>query len=275
MDAEISFQIDPRFNFIVINLLFLFTYKEKHLIKKYSFLDLNPSLKAQYKSTVRSAFPNIIFESEIVKHFWDKIETYFPEFQIFYIDENEKLIGFINAIPFYWDKPLDELPDEGWDWEVKIGVEGFENNIKPNCLGGLQIIVVKEHLGKGYSKLLIEEGKKLKEKLGFKNFLLPIRPTFKSKYPEMDMKDYINLKVDNKIYDPWIRTHLSSGAKIVKICPKAMHIYGDLPMWERLMDQKISKSGIYLVEGALNPVDINVEKDYGEYFEDNIWINHE
>ena len=244
------------------------------MIKKYSFSELSPTLVDQYKTTVRSAFPDIIFQSEVVKNSCDKIQNYFPEFQIYYVDEDDQLIGFINAIPFYWDRPLDELPDEGWDWEVKVGIEGYENNIKPNCIGGLQIIVAKEHLGKGYSKQLIEEGKKMKEKLGFKNFLLPIRPTFKSKYPEMDMKDYINLKVDNKIYDPWIRTHLSSGAEIIKICPKAMHIYGDIPVWERLMNRKISKSGTYLVEGALNPVEIQVDKDYGEYFEDNIWINY-
>jgi GNAT superfamily N-acetyltransferase len=241
---------------------------------KYTFSELNPSLLAQYKKIVRASFPDIIFESEVVKHSWDKIETYFPEYQIFYVDEEGNLIGFINAIPFYWNQPLDDLPDEGWDWEVKIGIEGYENNIKPNCIGGLQIIVAKEHLGQGYSKLLIEEGKRIKEKLGFKNFLLPIRPTFKSKFPEMDMTDYINLKEDNKIYDPWIRTHLSGGAKIIKICSKAMHIYGNLPVWERLLNQKISESGNYLVKGALNPVEIDIEKDYGEYFEDNIWIKY-
>lgn len=244
------------------------------MIKKYTHSELSTQLLKQYKKTVHSAFPDIIFESEIVKECWSKIEKYFPEYQLFYVDEKDNLIGFINAIPFYWDRPLDELPDEGWDWEVKIGIEGYENNIKPNCLGGLQIIVAKEHLGKGYSKQLVEEGKKIKEKMGFKNFLLPIRPTFKSKYPEMDMKDYINLKIDDKIFDPWIRTHLSSGAKIIKICPKAMHIFGDLPVWERLLNQKIYNSGSYLVEGALNPVQIQVEKNYGEYFEDNIWINY-
>jgi len=235
---------------------------------------LNETQFQQYKNTVRSAFPEILFQSEIVKNCWPTIEKYFPEFQLFIIDDNDNLIGFLNTLPIYWDQPLSELPDEGWDWLVNKGIHGYETNIKPNCLGGLQIIVCKEHLGKGYSKILIAEGKKVIMKFGFENFIIPIRPTFKSKFPEMEMNAYINLKQDQKTYDPWIRVHLTSGAKIIKICPRAMHIFGNIEMWEQLKGQKILNSGNYLIEGALNPVSIDVENDFGEYFEDNIWINY-
>lgn len=244
------------------------------MVVKKNYSQLSVPQIDQYKRIVRASFPDIIFESEVVKHGWDKIEKYFPEYQIFYVDENDDMIGFINAVPFYWNQPLEELPDEGWDWLVEQSIKGYEEGIKPNCIGGLQIIVAKDHLGKGYSKSLIKEGKKVQEALGFKNFLIPIRPTFKSKYPQMEMTEYMQLKSKGKIYDPWIRTHMSSGAEIIKICPNAMHIYGDLPIWERLLNQKITTSGQYIVEGALNPVDINVKENYGEYREDNIWINY-
>ena len=243
-------------------------------IKTYTFTQLNKTQLQQYKNVVRASFPDVIFQSEIVKHCWPTIEKYFPEFQLFFIDSNEMLVGFLNSIPIYWDKPMTDLPDEGWDWLVEKGIEGYENKIKPNCLGGLQIIVTKEYLGNGYSKMLIAEGKKIQTSLGFKNFILPIRPTFKSKYPEMDMEEYIHFKQGEKIYDPWIRTHNSSGAKIIKVCPKAMHIKGDINYWEGLMNSKIVKSGYHIVEGALNPVWMDVEKDFGEYNEANIWIRY-
>lgn len=243
-------------------------------IKIKCFSDLNDALFEQYKSSVYSSFPKVIFQSEVVKHCWPSIEKYFPEFQLFLVDDNERLIGFINTMPIFWDRPIDDLPDDGWDWLVKKGIVGFENGIKPNCLGGLQIIVAKDQLGKGYSKILIAEGKKLMERFGFENFIIPIRPTFKSKYPEMKMDDYINFKPEGKTYDPWIRTHLSSGAEIIKVCYNAMNITGDISYWEDLMSQKIIKTGNYIVDGALNPVRMNLENDIGEYREANIWINY-
>ena len=245
------------------------------MIRTYTFLELSESQVTTYKNTVQSAFPEVIFQSEVVKHCWSKIERYFPDYQIFYIDSNDDLIGFINAIPIFWNQPVSELPDEGWDWLVERGIEGFEKNIKPNCIGGLQIIVSKKYLGKGYSKRLVAEGKKIKEKLGFDNFIIPIRPTFKSQFPEMDMNAYIDFKKGGKLYDPWIRTHLSSGAKVIKVCPNAMYIHGSIAYWEDLIGKKINTSGQYAVEGALNLVSMNLENDIGEYHEDNIWIHYD
>jgi len=122
--------------------------------------------------------------------------------------------------------------------------------------------------------MLIAEGRKIQSELGFKNFIIPIRPTFKSNYPELDMKEYLEFKIDDKIYDPWIRTHQSSGADFIKVCPKAMIIRGDINFWEGLTKRKINKSGYYIVEGALNPVLMQVENNIGEYQEANIWINY-
>ncbi|MDF1696275.1 MAG: hypothetical protein P1U56_10600 [Saprospiraceae bacterium] len=243
------------------------------MIKKYNFSELDNDLLDQSNSIFRSAFPDVIFQSEVVQHAWKKILKYFPTFQLYYVESNS-VVGFINAIPFFWDKNLKDLPDEGWDWLVETGIRGYEQNITPNSLGGLQIIVAKNYLGKGYSKLLIKEGKKLANHLGYKNFVIPIRPTLKSNFPKMHMEEYMELKKEGKIYDPWIRTHISSGAHIIKICPKAMSIYGSIQVWESLLKTKIQKSGDYIVEGALNPVSIDLNTNSGAYYEDNIWINY-
>ncbi len=90
----------------------------------------------------------------------------------------------------------------------------------------------------------------------------------------MSMTDYIQYRENDKIYDPWIRTHMRGGAEMLNVCDRAMHVYGDLSFWEGITKHSISTSGQYLVEGALNPIDVDVSKDYGEYFEDNIWISY-
>lgn len=181
----------------------------------------------------------------------------------------------MNAIPIFLDQSLNKLSNDGWDWLVKKGIEDYENNIVPNSLGGLQIIVKKKYQGKGYSTLLISKAKELRKKLRFKNFIIPIRPILKHKYPEMKMEEYINLKEGNVIYDPWIRVHLKNGARFIKVCENSMNVAGDIRFWEKILNKKITKTGLYMAEGALSPISIDVEKNQGEYREENIWICYE
>lgn len=244
------------------------------MIKCIAFSELDNNLVDQYRSAVQNAFPKIILCSKVIKDYWDRVESYFPEFQLFLIDESNQLLGFVNALPLYWDKPLSTLPDEGWDWMLKQGVSDYENGIKPNTLGGLQIIVTKENLGKGYSKVLISEAKETVAKHGFDNFIIPIRPTFKDRFPHMPMTEYIQKLENGKIYDPWIRTHIKGGAEIIQVCSKAMFIDGDMEFWKDQTDEKLEKDGDYIINGALNPVSINPQNDYGAYYEDNIWISY-
>ncbi len=244
-------------------------------LKYLNLSDLNTTQIRQYQAANQTAFPAITSASKVMKNNWDKLEKYFPSTQIFLIDQEENVIGFMSTVPIFWDQPLKHLPEEGWDWLLKKSIEDYQNNIKPNTLGGLQIIVTKPYQGKGFSKSLIQGAKKMVAKMGFENFIIPIRPTLKHLHPVMDMEEYMLLKKDHKVYDPWIRTHLNSGAKIIKVCKKSMHVYGDLSFWEKIIKQPISQSGSYQVDGALSLVVIDIEKNHGEYQEPNIWISYE
>lgn len=242
------------------------------LLKQCNLSELNEAQFDQYKNSITSAFPKIIFKSQAIQDYWEKLEKYFPDFQLLLLDENEDVIGSINTIPFFWDRPISELPDEGWDWMLEKGVLGHENNLAPNFLGGLQVIVRKNYLGKGYSKWLIERGKQRMKEAGFDHLLIPIRPIFKHKHPLMKMEEYMQLKTDGVLYDPWIRTHTKSGAQIIKVCTRSMTIKGDVQYWSGILGQQIKHSGLYTVEGGLNPVSIQLEEDLGVYTEENIWI---
>lgn len=78
----------------------------------------------------------------------DKLFEYFPEYQIFLMD-NDKILGIANSIPFYCDDAVDELSDEGWDWVLRKGIEDHKNNVTPNMLNGLQIAIKKGFSGNG------------------------------------------------------------------------------------------------------------------------------
>ena len=235
---------------------------------------LNTAQKAQYNDAISKAFPQIILESQVIKKNWPKLENYFPEYQLFLISKNGQLIGFINAIPFQFQDSLNELPENGWDWMFEKGITDFENNIEPNYLGGLQVIVRSEYQKLGYSKQILNHVKNNFRSSNFLNLVIPIRPIKKHEFPKMPMLTYLSLKYKDEIYDPWIRTHLNGGAQLIKICKRSMTMKGNIEFWETMLNRKINKSGKYQLKGALELITIDLENNTGEYVEPNIWIKY-
>ncbi len=243
-----------------------------------SYVNLNPlnaSQLSQYKMAVSKAFPYILSESQTIKNYWERLENYFPKFQLYLISADGDLIGFMNTIPFQFKSPINELPENGWDWMLAKGISDFETDQLPNFLGGLQVIVRNEYQKLGYSRQILNYAKQIFQSLKLLNLLIPIRPTKKHNFPKMSMAAYLELKDQNEIYDPWIRTHLKGGAQIIKVCNSSMSIRGDIKFGESILDKNISESGEYLLKGVLKPISIDVKNDIGEYKEPNIWIKYD
>lgn len=250
------------------------TKKSKTLSQFVNLNELNTNQLRTYNQAIANAFPKIISESPIIKKYWQKLETLFPEYQHFLISSDNELVGFMNTIPFQFNEALEKLPEDGWDWMFKRGISGFENNKPANYLGGLQVIVRNEYQKLGYSKQIINYCKQFVASSKLSKFLIPIRPTQKHLYPKISMGEYIKIKNGNEIFDPWVRTHLKGGAEIIKICERSMTMKGNINFWERILDIKILKSGEYILDGALRPITIDLRNDYGEYIEPNIWIKY-
>ena len=225
-----------------------------------------------YAQLSRSNWSTIIQPSGIGNRFWSKLFQYFPDYQIFFEDSTGRWLGFANTIPLCYNDHFDNLPEEGWDWLLERGIKGFESKLSPNLLGGLQIGVNPQFRGQGLSKYILDFTKKLVKVKELQGFILPIRPTVKDQYPEIPMEEYMHWKNDGKIFDPWIRTHISAGAKIIKVCNKAMSVEGNVSQWESWTGKTFTNSGRYHIEGGLSLVDIDLENDKGTYLEPNIWI---
>lgn len=236
---------------------------------------LNTVQLDQYRKAVSKAFPRVINESPVIKKYWERLEAYFPEFQLFLIAPDGDLIGFMNTIPFQFEHPLDELPEDGWDWMFAKGIADFENKRTPNFLGGLQVIITAKYQKLGYSKRILSYAKTVVQSKQLQKIIIPIRPTKKHLFPTMPMNTYLKLKEQNETYDPWVRTHLKGGAEIIKVCEHSMSIRGNVSFWESMLGEKVAKSGAYFLKGALKPIDIDLQKDLGEYKEPNIWIKYD
>ena len=236
---------------------------------------LSPLQQEQNKKAVHDAFPEIIHASPTIEKYWDRLEKYFPEYQQYLISKKGDLIGFMNSVPFYIDTTLVDLSEEGWDWMLAEGVEGYERGQPANYLGGLQVIVRKEYQNRGFSKVILSQIKSVVRYSALSKLVIPIRPTKKYLFPNMSMSDYMKLKDGNRIYDPWIRTHVKNGAQIIKPCEVSMKVEGDLNFWEKILKMSIETSGCYTCHEALNIINIDYENNYGVYLEPNIWIYYD
>jgi len=228
-----------------------------------------------YSDLTRSNWSPIIQPSGTGDEYWNKLFQYFPEYQLFYETEEGEWLGFANTIPIKYDGLLNDLPEEGWDWLIEQGIVGYKKGITPNTLGGLQIGVNPKFRGKGWSKVILEKAKMSMQDHGYKQFILPIRPTLKDQHPEVPMEEYMTWKHNGKIYDPWIRTHLNAGAEIIKVCHSAMTVSGNLNEWEQWTGKHFNESGLYPIDGGLSLVEINLENNSGLYLEPNIWIYYQ
>ena len=54
-----------------------------------------------------------------------------------------------------------------------------------------------------------------------------------------------------------------------------MYIPGTITEWRQWTGLEFPGSGAYVIPGALNPVEIDIERDLGEYTEPNVWLVHD
>jgi hypothetical protein len=111
---------------------------------------------------------------------------------------------------------------------------------------------------------------------GLQALIIPVRPNEKSKYPLISIDDYITWKNEEGLpFDAWLRVHARLEGKIIKTCDESKTIRGTRTEWEEWTSMRFPQSGEYIIPGALNPIEMDVEADEGVYVEPNVWIVHE
>jgi hypothetical protein len=111
--------------------------------------------------------------------------------------------------------------------------------------------------------------------MDFNYLVAPVRPNQKSLYPLFSIDDYITwTNNDGLPFDAWLRVHARLGAKIIKPCHQSMTIRSTRVEWENWTGLRFHQSGQYIIPGALNPIEIDIENEEGIYIEPNVWMAH-
>jgi len=115
----------------------------------------------------------------------------------------------------------------------------------------------------------------LAEERGMHSLVAPVRPTLKSSYPLTPFDRYVGWKWDDGTpFDPWLRVHHRLGAEFMKKMPRALVVTGTIPEWEEWTGMSFPESGAYVVPGALQPVQMDLERNEGRYEDPNVWMRH-
>ncbi|MDA3812132.1 MAG: GNAT family N-acetyltransferase [Spirochaetaceae bacterium] len=221
-----------------------------------------------------AAWPEFMHHDPIANKNWMKFIEYCKDYQLMLM-EGDEFLAVVNTVPLYFDKPVEDLPDTGWDWGLEKAVKDLEKGIKANMLLGLQIVVNPKYQGRGLSSLAVKEMAALAKRKGFDKLVIPVRPSDKYKSPLIPMNEYLTWKNEKDLpYDNWLRVHIKCGGTILKTCLHAMRIPGSIKDWQEWTGLDMPGSGEYIIPGALNPVTADIDKNEALYIEPNVWVLH-
>lgn len=235
----------------------------------------SPALKRAAVAIEQSAWNALGYLNFTRAHFahYDELLERYADFQLCLVDEQTGYPVAIGcSVPFFCPDP-DHLPAEGWDWIVESAGRA---DVAPNMLGGLGISVPTVHRSKGLARLVIKAMRDLASECGFEGVVIPVRPTAKARHPDVPMHEYVTWTDENgRAYDPWLRSHLAAGGRIVGEASRSMVVEEPIAFWEAWAGRTFDGSGKYMVDGALTHVSIEVESGIGRYEEPNIWFSYQ
>jgi len=236
----------------------------------------DPTIRATIFQEVKvPSWPEFMFHDPWANELWHFLQEDFAEYQFIFRDDAGATIAVGHTLPFRWDRPLEELPENGWDGIMRKAVVDLQAGRTPNMLTAIEATVIPAHRGSGLSKRVIGEMRMIAQARGFQTLVAPVRPSLKSRYPTTPIERYVEWKSDDGLpFDPWLRTHARLGARLVKIARESMTIPGSVADWETWAGMRFPESGEYVVPGALVPVRIDREVDRGLYVEPNVWMAH-
>jgi len=218
----------------------------------------------------RKSWPDFIIYGDAYS--WRRYYDELSDHILLLTDRDDELIGGGFTVPVAWSGKHDDLPSTIEEIiENGLATDGTQ----VNTLIPVAALVDRRCRGQNLSSEILKQIKTFAIHKGFKHLVIPVRPTWKTRYPLQSMEQFSKWQTkDGLFYDPWLRTHQRLGATVMKCVESTLKIEGTLEDWEKWTGMVFPESGAYIVKGALQPVQIDVESNLGVYDEPNVWMRH-
>jgi GNAT superfamily N-acetyltransferase len=234
-----------------------------------------PDLVDRMAEVGSEPWPEFLDHDACVNEHWPCLYELALDYQFALVEAGSAVAAMGNCIPFRWDRDSHALPDRGIDAVLEEGAACLREGATPTAVSALMIVVSSEWLGQGLSAKAIAAMTEVVRRHGLADLVAPVRPTLKHRYPLIPMERYIKWRrADGLPFDPWIRVHERVGGEIVGPASAAMRVTGTVAEWEQWTEMKLPESGAYVVPGALVPVEVDRDRDVGEYLEPACWMHH-
>ena len=222
-----------------------------------------------------NVWPAYNTHGDVLRRYWARLYEELREFQFVLYDEDEDVVvAEGHSIPFVWDGTADGLP-AGIDGLVEDAFRLLEEGGEPTALSALAIEIRPAAQGRGLSGSMINAMGRIAREHGFRDLVAPLRPSWKERYPLTPIVRYaLWTREDGLPFDPWIRTHARLGAEMLRPEPRSLRISGTVAEWEDWTEMAFPESGEYVFPHGLAPLSVVRERDFGLYFEPNVWMVH-
>jgi GNAT superfamily N-acetyltransferase len=205
---------------------------------------------------------------------WDSLFDIFDNYQVLLCEARDVVVGVGHTVPFTWSGATEDLPDM-LDEVIARALDDRQCGRTPTALCALAAIVRPTHQNRGLSSVMLRSMLSLAAEQHVQWLVVPVGPVLKHRYPITPMERYARWKrADGSPFDPWIRVHWSLGAEQLCVAPRTAVCTGTVAEWEEWTGMSFPESGLYVVPGALQPVEIDRERDIGRYEDPGVWMKH-
>lgn len=196
-----------------------------------------------------------------------------PEHQVLALDAEDRVRGVAFSLPLDWDGSTAGLPS-GWDDAVARAGAQERSGGRADAATALSVTVASDATRRGLAARLVAALGRATRDAGGRALIAPVRPVHKHRYPLVALEDYLTWRTpDDEAFDPWVRTHLRVGARLLGVAPASMTITGPVEDWRAWVDDPLPGPGSYVLPGGLVP--LVVEHGVGTYVEPNVWLVHD
>ena len=235
-------------------------------------LEERPDLAAAIEQLSNQSWPRFLLSNPIPG--WDRLFDLFAQYQLLLCDSSDQLLAVGHMVPLLWDGEIATLPMTIREILARAHQVCLQRQ-PPNTFVAIAAMVDPAHHGQNLSRMMVEDMKATTGRHACSSLIIPVRPTWKSRYPLTPMERYVEWKrPDGAYFDPWLRVHGHLRAEGLVVAPRAETIEGTIQDWEEWTGMAFPESGSYVVSGALQPVQIDCERDRGLYHDPNYWMKH-
>ena len=242
---------------------------------------ITPANQPDYRKIVapltRASWPEFMLHDPISDKHWSALFERFPEYQFGLLDtETNQAVAMGNSVPLHWEKDLADLPEEGFDWAFEQAVQNHEAGAAPNIQCAIQVAIHPAYQGRGLSTRMVQTMRSIGQSMGLGSLIAPVRPSQKGDYP---LERHRSLHQLEERQRPAVRCMAQGARASWRANYQGLpSIHGHQRYFRGMAvvdGAKVSGKRRLFIPEALNPMNMNLERDAGVYVEPNVWMVHE